>query len=73
MDECRVYVKKLAWKLDMELNDEMITEAVKDFMVVDRNGDGKVSEEEFITSFLELFENHDDQAFLEALAMFESE
>jgi len=73
MDECRVYVKKLAWKLDMVMSDEMITEAVKDFMVVDKNGDGKVSEEEFITSFLELFETHDDQAFLEALQMFGDE
>jgi len=72
-NEQRALVKKMAMKFDMALTDEQISEAVKEFAHVDTNGDGKISEAEFITTFLELFETESDAAFMEVLNMFQDE
>jgi Ca2+-binding EF-hand superfamily protein len=70
-DETRQHLKKMGLKLDMPLTDNDLTEAVKDFMFVDSNGDGKISEDEFITNFLEIFDTVDDNAFIAALDVFD--
>jgi len=71
MTELRQYVKKLANKLKAAVNDDEVTEVCKLFTAVDTNGDGMISEEEFITSFLEMFELSDDKEFMRELEMFD--
>jgi len=56
MDEKRQYAKKLGSKLGVPVTDEWINQTVCDFAFIDSNCDGKISEEEFITGFLEIFE-----------------
>lgn len=71
MDEHRSYLKKMDAKLDGSLNDNIITQASIAFSHVDVNGDGKISEEEFITAYLELFETVTDQEFFAGLDLFD--
>jgi Ca2+-binding EF-hand superfamily protein len=70
--EQREYMQKLAWKLQVELTEEMLAQMMEGFSKMDRNGDGKVSEEEFITSYIEIFEDIDDDAFLAALGVYDA-
>merc|ERR1712196_336601 len=71
MDEKRQYAKKLGGKLGVPLTDDWINQTVCDFAFIDNNCDGKISEEEFITAFLEIFETVEDEDFLNALGMFD--
>jgi Ca2+-binding EF-hand superfamily protein len=71
MDEKRQYAKKLGSRLGVPVTDEWINQAVCDFAFIDSNCDGKITEEEFITAFLELFETVEDELFLEGLGMFD--
>jgi Ca2+-binding EF-hand superfamily protein len=71
MDEKRGYMKKLATKFGMAVTDQQIDELVCDFAFIDRNCDGKITEDEFITAFLEYFEMVDDEEFLKGLGMFD--
>jgi len=71
MDEMRQQLKKVAMSMEASVTDEMITQSTVGFEYVDRNGDGKITEEEFITAFLEVFELFDDAQFLAALSAFD--
>merc|ERR1712178_285154 len=71
MDEKRQYAKKLGGKLGVPVTDDWINQTVCDFAFIDSNCDGKISEEEFITAFLELFETVDDEDFMNGLGMFD--
>jgi Ca2+-binding EF-hand superfamily protein len=70
-EEKRAYCKKLAHKMGRPLTDDEINEAICDFAFIDKDCDGKVTEEEFITSLLELFEEVDDDDFMKAMFMFD--
>jgi len=71
MDEKRQYAKKLATSLGQVVTDDQLNELVADFSFIDKNCDGKISEEEFITTLLELFELVPDENFMDALALFD--
>merc|ERR1711990_209616 len=55
----------------MEISDQDLVYAIKQYQFVDQNGDGRISEEEFITVLLEMFENVSDQLFVSTIDEFD--
>jgi len=65
--ELKDYIRKLAAKFQMDIREEDMNYAVGDFQFVDKNGDGRITEDEFITVLLEMFDNVSDAIFVSAI------
>lgn len=69
--ELKDYIRKLASKFDMQVREEDMNYAVSEFQFVDKNGDGRITEDEFITVLLEMFDNVSDEIFVSAIDEFD--
>jgi len=69
--ELKDYIRKLASKFDMQVREEDMNYAVSEFQFVDTNGDGRITEDEFITVLLEMFDNVSDKVFVSAIDEFD--
>jgi Ca2+-binding EF-hand superfamily protein len=69
--ELKDYIRKLAAKFDMAIQEEDMKFAISEFQFVDQNGDGRISEEEFITVLLEMFDNVTDDQFVSTIDEFD--
>jgi Ca2+-binding EF-hand superfamily protein len=69
--ELKDYVRKLGAKFGMEIRDEDMDFAISEYQFIDRNGDGPITEEEFITVLLEMFDNVSDEVFVSTIDEFD--
>jgi Ca2+-binding EF-hand superfamily protein len=69
--ELKDYIRKLAAKFEMEIREEDMNYAVAEYQFVDKNGDGRITEDEFITVLLEMFDNVSDEIFVSAIDEFD--
>lgn len=69
--ELKDYTRKLGAKFGLEIGDEDLAYAIADFQFIDQNGDGRITEEEFITVLLEMFDNVSDEQFISTIDEFD--
>eukprot|EP00656_Telonema_subtile_P056734 TRINITY_DN9142_c0_g8_i1.p1 TRINITY_DN9142_c0_g8~~TRINITY_DN9142_c0_g8_i1.p1 ORF type:complete len:1064 (+),score=417.22 TRINITY_DN9142_c0_g8_i1:39-3230(+) len=69
--ELKDYIRKLGAKFSYEIAESDMNFCLGEFQFVDPNGDGRVSQEEFITVLLEMFDNVSDDIFVSTIDEFD--